>query len=76
MCTRAGSRISVLAAVASARRILLQGGEMTLASVGPAGVRIDALAPAGGAERIESLAEHSAPGSGGLDEAASFASRS
>ena len=43
---------------------------MTLAGVGPAGVRIDALASEGGAERIESFTEHAALGSGGLDEAA------
>jgi hypothetical protein len=49
---------------------------MTLAGVGPAGVRIDVLAPEGGAERIESFAEQSAPGLGGLDEAAEIASRS
>src|SRR5437762_3378868 len=43
---------------------------MTLARVGPAGVWVDALAPEGGAERVESFAEHAAPGSSGLDEAA------
>ena len=48
----------------------LDGREMALARVGPAGVRVDALAPEGGAERVESFAEHAAPGSSGLDEAA------
>src|SRR6058998_3636042 len=43
---------------------------MTLARVGPAGIRVDTLAPEGGAECIESFAEHVAPGSSGLDEAA------
>src|SRR5438105_2796817 len=43
---------------------------MTLARIGPAGVRVDALAPESSAERIEAIAELAASGGSGLDEAA------